>query len=162
MLERIEEWRTKPVQQKRRYGLVAAATVTLVIAGIWASTIPSRLAVLDFDQSQSAATIAADTPEVAPVPGIVPPTEPSRFAQFAATVGDGFAIVKNKLITHKEAPAPLEPEATTTPMAWTDVVEAQRAPIVVPEGDPIMILVATTTASTSKTATTTSSGDVIQ
>lgn len=163
MLNRIEEWRTKPVPQKRRYALTAAVVTTLVIAGMWASTLPTRLAVLDFDQA--AAVIEAEEVEAERVPGIIPPAEPSRFSTFTANVMNGFAVVKNKLVGTPEEPAP-PVVATTTPRAWTEVVDAKREPIIETGGKPIMIEVATTsattTASTTEGAAATSTGDVIQ
>ncbi len=157
MLDRIESWRTKPTSVKQRYALTTAVIATIIIAGIWSTTLPSRLTVFDFSNHDEVVT--TEKPEVAP--SIVPPAVPGRFSMFTASVMNGFTVLKEK-VTGAPPELVAEPVATTTPMVWNEVIEASNESAQPREGKPIMIAVATTSASTSDTVAATTSEAVIQ
>jgi hypothetical protein len=150
MLDRLEKWRKQPVAVKQRYALLTAVAATLIIVGMWSTTLPSRLAELDFSTTDTVPAKAAPSVEA----GIVAPPSPSRFSVFTASVMDGYLVLKAKLMGAPSEPLEAVP-APTAPMVWNEVVEAKQEPVVVGEGRPIMIAVATTSATTSNVGATT-------
>lgn len=160
MLDRIEAWRKKPIAVKRRYALTAAVLVSLIVVGIWSTTLPTRLSVFDFSETD-VAVAPQESKDV--VPAIIPPEAPSSFSRFTASVADGFASVRNKFWKSEPEPAAVSSPATTTSEAWTEAVEAMQTPETAGPAKPIIIRVATTTGATTTTASSsTTSAPVLQ
>lgn len=93
LIEYIERLRTRPLAQRRRFALLFAGCVTLIIAVLWGLTLPARFASLElnfdrFDAEMDATREASTTESQSPLQGLINVQETFRGKPPAAAEGE--------------------------------------------------------------------------
>lgn len=73
IIEYIERLRTRPLAERRRFALLFAGSITLIIAAVWSLTLPARFTALEFNIDKI--TEEADQTLDASLGAATPPTE---------------------------------------------------------------------------------------
>lgn len=111
LIEYIERLRTRPLGERRRFALIFAGCVTLVIALLWGLTLPARFAALElnFDTlgAEGDATLEASTTKSqSPLQGLINVQETFMGRPPAAVEGEYETQFEGNTSTDSESDAP--------------------------------------------------------
>ncbi len=146
MRNRLKALQKKPKHVRDRYAFFGATFVTLCLLGIWATTVPVKLATLT---AREATVVVA--PEESAVTPVEMPEAPGRYAHLQAAVATAYAALAAKVSVLVGDVAPVPPATTSTPMVWTERLEARESWGTVKDAP--LVLIATSSATAGATTT---------
>jgi len=151
----LAEIKKKPRQTRQMYAFSGALLSTLVLTGIWATTLPAQLSILDLTPYNE---ISTTTPEREVPVAVVPPKQKGLLERWQVTIGGStrqLVAAVGTLLHGETTVEPVEPVvATTTPQVWTEAVATHATNAT---GTPILIATTSSLQQSTTTATTSSS-----
>ncbi len=157
MQKRLDALQKKPKHVRDRYAFFGAALVTLCLLGIWVTTVPVKLAKLTVEET--AIVVAPEESIVAPVEM---PKAPGRYAHLQAAVVTAYASLSAKVSTLLKDEASVPPAPTSTPMVWTERLEANESWDMPENAPPILIATSSSAGTGTSTVRATTTTPVVQ